>query len=96
VDATRGPSFWPSHIVINAAIDGLGVALAKRNWVEADLAAGRLVRPFNISLPVEFSYFLIYPESRADDPLMAAFASWVRNEVAKDKATEPLPRPTGP
>jgi LysR family glycine cleavage system transcriptional activator len=96
VDATRGPSFWPSHIVINAAIDGLGVALAKRNWVGADLAAGRLVRPFNISLPVEFSYFLIYPESRADDPLMAAFAGWVRDEVAKDTATEPLPRLTGP
>ena len=33
VDATRGPSFWPSHLVINAAIDGLGVALAKRNWL---------------------------------------------------------------
>ena len=69
--------------VINAAIDGLGVALAKKNWVEADLAAGRLVRPFDISLLVEFSYFLVYPESRADDPLIAAFAGWIRREVAK-------------
>ena len=83
VDAARGLSFWPSHIVINAAIDGLGVALAKKNWVEGDLAAGRLVRPFDISLPVEFSYFLVYPESRADDPLIAAFAGWIRREVAK-------------
>ncbi|WP_280151886.1 transcriptional regulator GcvA [Piscinibacter sp. XHJ-5] len=85
VDATRGPSFWPSHLVINAAIDGLGVALAKKNWVVADLAAGRLVRPFDISLPVEFSYFLIYPESRVGDPLITTFARWVRDEVAGDR-----------
>lgn len=86
VDATRGPSFWPSHLVINAAIDGLGVALAKKNWVEKDLEEGRLVRPFDISLPVEFSYFLVYPESRADDRLITTFVDWVRSEVAKDTA----------
>ena len=86
VDATRGPSFWPSHLVINAAIDGLGVALAKKNWVGKDLEEGCLVRPFAISLPVEFSYFLVYPESRADDRLITTFVDWVRREVAKDTA----------
>lgn len=86
VDATRGPSFWPSHLVINAAIDGLGVALAKRNWVDRDIEEGRLVRPFDLSLPVEFSYFLVYPESRADDQMIATFVDWVRGEVAKDNA----------
>lgn len=98
VDAARGPSFWPSHLVINAAIDGLGIALAKNKWVEGDLAAGRLVRPFAISLPVEFSYYLVYPESRAHDPLIASFASWVRNEMAGDKAGDARPelRSTGP
>ncbi len=85
VDPTRGPSFWPSHLVINAAIDGLGVALAKRAWVEADLAAGRLVRPFDISLPVEFSYFLVYPETRAADPLIGAFTGWIRSEMARSQ-----------
>lgn len=86
VDATRGPSFWPSHLVINAAIDGMGVALAKRNWVDRDIEEGRLVRPFDLSLPVEFSYFLVYPESRADDQMIATFVDWVRGEVAKDNA----------
>ncbi len=86
VDATRGPSFWPSHLVINAAIDGLGVALAKRNWVDRDIEEGRLVRPFDLSLPVEFSYFLVYPESRADDQMISTFVDWVRGEVAKDNA----------
>lgn len=86
VDPTRGPSFWPSHLVINAAIDGLGVALVKKNWVEKDIAEGRLVRPFPISLPVEFSYFLVYPEARASDELITTFVEWVRSEVAKDAA----------
>lgn len=86
VDPTRGPSFWPSHLVINAAIDGLGVALAKRNWIERDLQEGRLVKLFDVSLAVEFSYFLVYPESREGDPLIASFVEWVRGEVAKDAA----------
>lgn len=87
VDAARGPSFWPSHIVINAAIDGLGVALAKNAWVEADVAAGRLVRPFDLSLPVEFSYFVVYPEARIADPLIAAFTGWIRAEMANSPNT---------
>ncbi|WP_298235377.1 transcriptional regulator GcvA [uncultured Azohydromonas sp.] len=86
VDAKRGPSFWPSHLVINAAIDGLGVALAKRNWVEKDLAQGLLVRPFNISLPVEFAYYILYPEERSQDPRIRLFMQWMREEVARDEA----------
>lgn len=86
IDATRGPSFWPSHLVINAAADGLGVALAKKNWVVQDLADGLLVRPFDISLPVEFSYFIVYPEERVKDRRIAAFVDWVRQEVAADQA----------
>ncbi len=89
VDTARGPSFWPSHLVIDAAIDGLGVALAKRNWVRRDLAAGRLVEPFpELALGIEFSYYLVYPEERATDPRVRAFAAWVREELAVDAAAE--------
>ncbi len=85
VDTTRGPSFWPSHLVIDATIDGLGVALAKRSWVDRDLLEGRLVRPFaDLTLSVEFSYFFVYPQDRADDPRLRLFLDWVRQEVARD------------
>jgi len=90
VDAQRGPSFWPSHLVINAAVDGLGVALAKKNWVRQELAQGHLVRPFEQSLPVEFAYYVVYPESRRDDPRINTFVDWVRSEVAADEAQEAL------
>ncbi|WP_341891397.1 transcriptional regulator GcvA [Variovorax sp. YR752] len=84
VDATRGPSFWPSHLVIGAAIDGLGVALAKKHWVVDDIASGRLVRPFVGSMQVEFAYYLIFPEDRAQDPRIRAFLEWMREELARD------------
>ncbi|MDB5838463.1 MAG: transcriptional regulator, LysR family [Herminiimonas sp.] len=96
VDATRGPSFWPSHLVIDAALDGLGVALVKKNWVGTDLAEGRLVRPFDLSLPVEFSYFVIYPESRINDKPIKRFVDWIRSEVAADAAAVAANKPTSP
>ncbi len=46
VDAVRGPRFNQSSLVIEAAVAGRGVALAKRAIAEADLAAGKLVAPF--------------------------------------------------
>ena len=73
-------------VFLTGASSGLGVALAKRNWVDRDIEEGRLVRPFDLSLPVEFSYFLVYPESRAEDQMIATFVDWVRGEVAKDNA----------
>lgn len=82
VDATRGPSFTPSHLVINAAIDGLGVALAKDSWVEQDLLQGRLVRPFATALPVESAYYMVFPKHRARDLRIATFVDWLREEGA--------------
>ncbi|CAN7706791.1 transcriptional regulator GcvA [Pseudorhodoferax sp. LjRoot39] len=91
VDSTRGPSFWPSHLVIGAALDGLGVALAKKHWVVDDIARGRLVRPFEGSMQVEFAYYLIFPEDRAADPRINAFLAWVREELARDAAAQAAP-----
>ncbi|WP_308023748.1 transcriptional regulator GcvA [Achromobacter insolitus] len=85
LDATRGPSFWPSHLVIDAAIDGQGVALVKKSWVSQDLASGKLVRLFpKHSLPIEFAYYLVFPRNRLEDPRIAAFVDWMREELARD------------
>ncbi len=50
------------------AIDVQGVALSMKLLAEDDLAAGRLVVPFDISLPVESAYYLITLEDRAVNP----------------------------
>jgi LysR family transcriptional regulator, glycine cleavage system transcriptional activator len=81
IDSSRGPSFWPSHLVLDAATDGLGVALAKKRWVESDLAEGKLVRPFSLALPVDYAYYIVYPEERSDDVNIMHFVAWIRSEV---------------
>jgi LysR family glycine cleavage system transcriptional activator len=80
IDTSRGPTLWPSHLVIDAAVEGVGVALVKRPWIERDLAEGRLVQLFDISLPVNgYAYYISYPEGRADDSAIRRFVDWVQS-----------------
>lgn len=81
VDASRGLSFRPTHLAINAALDGLGVALAKDVWVEDDIRAGRLIKPFDLSLPVALGYYVIYPRIRMSDERVLAFCDWLKVEA---------------
>lgn len=83
VDTSRGPTLWPSHLVIDAAIEGLGVALVKRAWIEKDLAEGRLVQLFDISLPVSYAYYISYPESRSEDSAIRRFVDWVQSRTGQ-------------
>lgn len=84
VDATRGPVFTDSAMTLDAAADGQGVALARSALVAADLASGRLVRPFGISLPAQFAYYVVAPEATAERPKVAAFRTWMVDEVRRD------------
>jgi LysR family glycine cleavage system transcriptional activator len=63
----------------------MGVALADRRLVARELRSGRLVAPFDITLPSESAYYLIYPEEREDDSKIAAFRDWLLGEVARSK-----------
>ena len=81
VDHTRGPAYPYSNMVIQAAIQGEGVALARSALVEDDLKTGRLIKPFEISLPVEFAYYVVYPEQHLSRPKVKAFHDWLFCEV---------------
>lgn len=86
VDWTRGPRFTNSSMAIETAIAGEGVVLGSNVLVADDLAAGRLVRPFAVNLPVDFAYFVVSPEPTADRPKIAAFRAWVIEEAARHEA----------
>ncbi|MFW7340430.1 transcriptional regulator GcvA [Pollutimonas sp. H1-120] len=88
VDTSRGPTFWPSHLVIDAAIDGLGVALVKRAWIEQDLASGRLVQLFDISMPVNYAYYISYPEARSESHAIRSFVDWVQSQARQTARSE--------
>lgn len=77
--------FGESSQLIQAAMAGSAVALVDFAMVAKDLSEGRLVRPFGlgIKLPPEFAYFLVYPETSAEDRRIAAFRDWIAQEAGK-------------
>jgi len=99
VDATRGPRFNQSSLVLEAAILGQGIALAKSTIATVDLAERRVVKPFELTLPLEFAYYIVYPESKTLMPKVDVFLRWLREEarpLPTAATVEPLPktRPT--
>jgi LysR family transcriptional regulator, glycine cleavage system transcriptional activator len=64
-------------MTVQAALDGIGVAMGRTSYVEADIAKGRLVVPFKITLPTDAGFYLVSPEGRADPPKLAAFRKWL-------------------
>jgi LysR family glycine cleavage system transcriptional activator len=81
VDGNRGPRFNQSSLVIEAAVNGRGVALAKRTLAQADLDAGRLVAPLQIATAVDFAYYLVHPKAKGRLPQVKAFAAWIEAEA---------------
>jgi LysR family transcriptional regulator, glycine cleavage system transcriptional activator len=82
-DDRSGLHFGQTSLVIQAAIDGHGVALGDSNLVADDLAAGRLIKPFELSLraPPQYSYWVISPLENQDLPMVKAFREWVLSEA---------------
>ena len=83
IDPTRGPHFNMENMAVQAALDGHGVALIGDILVTDDLAAGRLVRPFDssFSTPLTFSYYLLSAKDSAEQPKVAAFREWLLEEA---------------
>jgi len=86
VDGSRGPRFSTNMLSIEAASQKLGVALALRPLVDADIASKRLVEPFRIEVKPPSAYFLVCPEVIADRPAVAAFRAWLLEKAAAENA----------
>lgn len=76
-----GVTFDLIFMTIQAAIDGLGVAMGRTSYVQDDIAKGRLVVPFEIELPVDAGFYLVSPEAKADSPKLSAFRRWLTDTV---------------
>jgi LysR family transcriptional regulator, glycine cleavage system transcriptional activator len=64
-------------VQIQAAIDGLGVILARAEFVKDNLQSGRLVRLFDSSIVSEFQYYFVCPLPRLSEPNIKAFHDWI-------------------
>jgi LysR family glycine cleavage system transcriptional activator len=81
VDPHRGPSFHSSEHVVQAAVQGEGVALGRSALVADDLATGQLVRPFALSLPAELAYYVVYPPAALKQNKVKVFRDWLMEEA---------------
>ena len=74
--AIRGPVFDSSRLMVEAAMQGAGVALAPVRMFEHELRSGRLVRAFDIEVDTG-SYWLTWLKSKRVTPAMQAFRNWI-------------------
>jgi LysR family glycine cleavage system transcriptional activator len=80
---TRGMKINNSAAVLQAAIDGHGIALARSVMAHDDLAAGRLIRLFpEITLTSALAYYVVYRTGSATLPRLVAFRDWLLDEAA--------------
>jgi LysR family glycine cleavage system transcriptional activator len=75
----KGPMFNDAAMMVQAAVDGRGIAYARRSITEGDLAAGNLVRLFDIAVKSEGSYYLVWPKGKPPAKVLA-FRDWMMAE----------------
>jgi LysR family transcriptional regulator, glycine cleavage system transcriptional activator len=86
-DVERGLRFNQSSLAIEAAVEGKGVVLAKRQLALRDLNEGRLLAPLaEADAPVGFAYWLVWPRGRRFEPAQTAFLEWLRGQVIETDA----------
>ena len=86
LDLSRGPIFDQASMVIDAAVAGQGVGLARTGLAVHDILNGHLVRPFELSLNVSYAYWIVCPNPTANLPKIEIFRNWLLSEAKEDIA----------
>ena len=90
----RGPEFEYYGQSLQAATDGVGVAMGIRPYIDDDVKAGRLVAPFAQSVPKGMQWYLVYREIRRNEPGFAAFRTWLMQAAKAGAKERSVARPT--
>jgi LysR family glycine cleavage system transcriptional activator len=83
-DVSRGPVLNRASMVIDAAVDGQGIALARTTLAARDLIQGRLVKPFSLALRLPNAYWIVCPQATSMLPKIRASRDWLLGEAAND------------
>jgi LysR family glycine cleavage system transcriptional activator len=78
-----GLTFDLSFMTIQAAVDGIGVAIGHTSFVQDDIASGRLVAPFDVTLPQDAGYYFVAPQETTKLKKITAFREWLMSVVEK-------------
>jgi LysR family transcriptional regulator, glycine cleavage system transcriptional activator len=82
-EPSGGLVFQDSSMLVRAAVDGQGIALARHAIAVSDIESGALVRLFDIAINCPQSYYLACPPEALKKPQVLAFRAWLREEVGK-------------
>ncbi|HSO05804.1 MAG TPA: LysR substrate-binding domain-containing protein, partial [Pelomicrobium sp.] len=88
-EPARGPKYNDGSVMLEAAADGQGVALARSVMLEPYLASGRIESPFNVKVLSDFAYYLVYPRAVRSRSEVVAFIDWITTEAKQDTAQAP-------
>jgi len=80
----HGPVVNRASMLIDAAVDGQGIALARTTLAARDIISGRLVRPIDVSLRMSNTYWIVCPKVTSSLSKIATFRNWLLAEAADD------------
>ena len=80
----HGPVLDRASMLIDAAVEGQGIALARTTLAAWDLITRRLVKPIDVSLRLPSTYWIVCPKATSGLPKIAAFRNWLLAEAAED------------
>jgi LysR family transcriptional regulator, glycine cleavage system transcriptional activator len=83
-ELAHGPVLNRASMIIDAAVDGQGIALARTTLAAWDLINGRLVRPLAETLRLSKTYWIVCPKATAALPKIKIFREWLLAEAADD------------
>ncbi len=87
IEGLHGPRFEEFHMVIQAAIAGLGLALMPRFLIKEELSLGRLVVAINRPVTSNMAYYLVHPELNANLYKVSVFRDWLIEQCARSAET---------
>lgn len=85
-DTHKGLAFFDSAMSLQAAVDGVGIALGRTPLIARDMMIGRLIAPFPLRVLHKVAYRFVCPKGDEDNPKIRAFRDWLFTEVAAWKA----------
>ena len=89
--AGKGPRFSDTHLAVEAAIAGQGIALAAEGLVAADVKGGRLAHPFTSSVRGTTAYWMVAPAPASGQPKVRAFRNWLLSQARETRLSQTQP-----
>ena len=85
----RGVGYEDMGVMLQSAIDGLGVMLTRRVIAATEIERGTLRQLFDVEAPSDSAYWLVWPEDHAPSDRLLAFRDWIHAEAARSAERPP-------